>query len=246
MKRLLEPYLKLNYWQGDAASAANELISLVRGQGSAVHVVTLTAEMLLHATEHPAVSAAIIGSDFIVADTISVAGWLKLNGVPARRVTGIDLAEMTIRAAHKPSVALIGGANALVRSAAARTILNFGGTVVLSDNGPHISSYDSFDDAGLTSQLNSVRPEIILVAFGHGKQEWWIAQLKKKLEFAAIIIGVGGTLDVWGGQMTRAPQLMRTLGLEWLWRLIQEPRRIKRILTATIIFPYRAIRDGLL
>ncbi len=246
MKRLLKPFLNLSYWQGSARSAAHALHKQVQLQGSPVHVVTLTAEMLLHATENPAVSAAIMSSDFLVADATSVAIWLKLHGISASRVTGVDLAEMLIRTAEKPRVALIGGAHARVRVKSAETITQFGGDVVVSADGPRIMRYDMFDDAALLPVLEAARPEIILVAFGHGKQEWWIAEIKKKLHFPCIIIGVGGTLDVWGGHISRAPELMRLVGLEWLWRLVLQPRRIKRIINATVVFPYRAIRDSLL
>lgn len=246
MKRLFKPFLALAYWQGTTVSAARSLHAEAAKQGRPVHVVTLTTEMLLHATEHPAVQTAIESGDFFVADTVSLTVWLKLHGAGASRVTGIDLAEMLIKTAGNPRVALIGDADAAVREKAAQTITGFGGAVTISAAGPHITDYEHFDDAGLIAVLQTKKPDIIFVAFGHGKQEWWISKIKKLLNFPTIIIGVGGTVDVWGGQMIRAPRLMRAIGLEWLWRLILQPRRIKRILMATVVFPYRAIRESLL
>jgi N-acetylglucosaminyldiphosphoundecaprenol N-acetyl-beta-D-mannosaminyltransferase len=98
----------------------------------------------------------------------------------------------------------------------------------------------------LSRDLNEKQPQIILVAFGHGKQEWWISKIKKELNYPAIIVGVGGTLDVWGGELRRAPRVMRAMGLEWLWRLIQEPSRIRRIFDAVVVFPYRAFLENLI
>jgi len=81
------------------------------------------------------------------------------------------------------------------------------------------------------------KPDILFVAFGHGKQEWWIDTFQKELPGVNILMGVGGSFDMIAGKIARAPKVFRAIGMEWLWRLIKEPRRIKRIFTATIIFP---------
>jgi N-acetylglucosaminyldiphosphoundecaprenol N-acetyl-beta-D-mannosaminyltransferase len=90
--------------------------------------------------------------------------------------------------------------------------------------------------------INNTQPNLLLVAFGHGKQEKWIIDNLSKIPSVKVAIGVGGTLDFLAGNVSRAPQWMRTLKLEWLWRLCMEPRRIKRIWTATVTFPRMIIR----
>lgn len=246
MNPLLKPFLGKSYWSGEISSAAENLLQRANIEQKPVHVVTLTSEMALHAMSHPAVMTAILSSDFMVADTISLTAWLRFHKVAARRITGIDLAEILIRRAENPSVALIGGNNETVRGRAAEKVAMFGGHVTFSTDGPRITSYDGVLSGNLSHDLNEKQPQIILVAFGHGKQEWWISKIKKELNYPAILIGVGGTLDVWGGELRRAPRCMQTMGLEWLWRLILEPKRIRRIVDAVIVFPYRAFLENLI
>jgi N-acetylglucosaminyldiphosphoundecaprenol N-acetyl-beta-D-mannosaminyltransferase len=246
MNPLLKPFLGKPYWSGDISSAADNLLERAKIEQKPLHVVTLTSEMVLHATAHPAVMTAILSSDFIVADTISLTAWLRVHSVAARRITGIDLAEALIRRAGDPSVALIGGNSETIRDRAAEKIALFGGRVTFSADGPRITSYDGALSDNLSRDLSEKQPQIILVAFGHGKQEWWISKIKKELNYPAIIVGVGGTLDVWGGELRRAPRFMRAMGLEWLWRLIQEPSRIRRIFDAVVVFPYRAFLENLI
>lgn len=79
-------------------------------------------------------------------------------------------------------------------------------------------------------------PSILFVAFGHPKQETWIHDNLSRLPSVKIAMGVGGAFDFIAGIAKRAPRWMQTLGLEWLWRLIIEPRRIGRIWKATAHF----------
>jgi len=99
--------------------------------------------------------------------------------------------------------------------------------------------------------INEVKPDIIFVAFGHGKQEKWIwhalttqhplpkGEQERSDRVRALLMGVGGSFDFIAGKIKRAPKIFRTFGLEWLWRLLQEPRkRLPRIFNAIIKFPY--------
>jgi N-acetylglucosaminyldiphosphoundecaprenol N-acetyl-beta-D-mannosaminyltransferase len=82
-----------------------------------------------------------------------------------------------------------------------------------------------------------------LVAFGAPKQEIWLSEKGRKITSLKLGIGVGGTFDFWAGKIKRAPILWRKIGLEWLWRLIQEPQRWRRIFNAIVVFPYRVIQE---
>ena len=81
-------------------------------------------------------------------------------------------------------------------------------------------------------------PDILLVAFGHNKQEQWIVENVPNLPSVTIAMGVGGAFDFFGGKSKRAPKFLQAIGLEWLWRLVLEPKRIKRILKAVVVFPF--------
>ncbi len=81
-------------------------------------------------------------------------------------------------------------------------------------------------------------PDILFVAFGHIKQEKWIDRYAHALPSVKIAMGVGGAFDYISLRISRAPKWMRIIGLEWLYRLVKEPQRIRRILKAVIIFPF--------
>jgi N-acetylglucosaminyldiphosphoundecaprenol N-acetyl-beta-D-mannosaminyltransferase len=85
------------------------------------------------------------------------------------------------------------------------------------------------DHEKVVDQINKAQPDILLVAMGMGKQEKWIWEHKESL-LCPVCIGVGGSLDVIAGNLKRAPKWMQKLGLEWFFRLIQEPSRLGRII----------------
>lgn len=102
-----------------------------------------------------------------------------------------------------------------------------------------------FSDTTLVKKINESGAEILLVGFGAPKQEIWIYQHLDELSNLKVAIGIGGTFDFITGIIPRAPKIMRQLGLEWLFRLYKQPKRIKRIFNAALVFPYQIIKDRL-
>ncbi len=92
------------------------------------------------------------------------------------------------------------------------------------------------------TKINQTAPDILFVAFGMGKQEKWISENLSKMPSVKIAMGVGGAFDYISGHVKRAPCWMRKIGLEWVYRLIRQPRRIWRILNATLVFCYLVIK----
>ncbi|MBI3385132.1 WecB/TagA/CpsF family glycosyltransferase [Candidatus Gottesmanbacteria bacterium] len=92
--------------------------------------------------------------------------------------------------------------------------------------------------------------DLLFVALGAPKQEEFIHKVKSQKSKVKInckvAMGVGGAFDLINGRLKRAPRIWQELGIEWLWRLIQEPRRIQRIITATIIFPLLIFKSAIL
>lgn len=96
------------------------------------------------------------------------------------------------------------------------------------------------DDENIINKINQSQGNTLFVAFGAPKQEIWIQKYKNKLIHTKFFIGVGGTFDFVSGNIRRAPTWMQKLNIEWLYRLLQEPKkRVKRIWNAVIIFPYK-------
>ncbi len=102
--------------------------------------------------------------------------------------------------------------------------------------------YRSGDNENVITDIIQTQPDILFVGFGHSKQEKWIYENIKKIPGVKIAMGVGGSFDFISGKIRRAPKFLRKIGLEWLWRLIQQPSRIGRIHTALVKFPLAFIK----
>lgn len=100
------------------------------------------------------------------------------------------------------------------------------------------------EEPAVCAAIREAQPDVLLVAFGAPRQETWIRQRFDELN-AHVAIGVGGLFDFYSGNMNRAPVWMREVGIEWLYRLIQEPRRMfKRYLVGNLVFVMRVLRHG--
>ncbi len=105
------------------------------------------------------------------------------------------------------------------------------------------NEYITTKSSNLMRKIDNSGANIIFVAFGAPKQEYWISENLDKLKNIKLAIGVGGTFDFIAEYKKRAPIFFQKLGLEWLFRLIIEPKRWKRIFNAVIIFPIKVISE---
>lgn len=104
---------------------------------------------------------------------------------------------------------------------------------------------ENLDSAKCFKTINKAKPDLLLVALNFPRQEKWISANINKLPSVKLAIGVGGAFDFISGTKKRAPRALRALGLEWLYRLILEPRRLGRIWNATIVFPIKVLFTSL-
>lgn len=111
--------------------------------------------------------------------------------------------------------------------------------IVLTHLPSHQLTYDSGQNDELLQNIIFAAPDILFVAFGHGKQEKWIYENLPHLPSVKIAIGVGGAFDYISGEVKRAPVWMRQMGLEWVYRLAVQPQRIARIWKATVTFLWK-------
>lgn len=103
---------------------------------------------------------------------------------------------------------------------------------------------EDLDSTKCFKAINKAKPDLLLVALNFPRQEKWIAANLRKLPSVKLAIGIGGAFDFIAGTRKRAPRFLRALGLEWLYRLFQEPRRFRRIWNATIVFPIKVLLSG--
>ncbi len=208
-----------------------------RGGGQ---IVTLNAEMTMAARVDPELGAAIAAADLVIPDGAGVVWALGLQGYRVRRSPGIELArDLLVHGATMGwRVALVGASPAVMEQLTARLRQELPGlTFILTAHG-----YQSEQAwPGLEQQLVAARPDLVLVALGIPRQETWIQHLPARR--VGLWMGVGGSFDVWAGVKKRAPLWMGALQIEWLYRLIQEPSRWRRML-ALPQFAWAVLRQG--
>lgn len=98
------------------------------------------------------------------------------------------------------------------------------------------------DEKNSVIQANMFKPQIILATMGAPKQDLWLYENLSKMPSVRLAVGVGGAVDFLSGAIQRAPKIMRSLGIEWLWRLLRQPRRFKRIYRSIFVFYYNVLK----
>jgi len=169
------------------------------------------------------------------------------------RIAGIDFVKdiCNIASKEKKSIYLLGSTEQILKKTKERLKKNYPDLVIAGSSaepqikimGEELRYVNSMINEEVFQDINFTKPDILLVAFGHNKQEKWISEYLKMIPSVKVAMGVGGAFDYLSGSVKRAPKWMRSIGFEWLYRLICQPKRLGRILKATIVFVYFIIQD---
>ena len=190
------------------------------------YIVTANPEIVLHSRDDAAYAAAVNGADLVLADGVGDLYAARILGTPLpERVAGSDLTPRLLsRLAERGGSVFLYGARPGVAERAGEALRSAcpGLRIAGTENG-YIS-----DETALFTALDKEQPDLLLLGLGVPRQELWMAQNRQRTN--AVMIGVGGLLDVFAGDIPRAPEAWQKLGLEWLYRLLREPRRIKRMI----------------
>ena len=170
-------------------------------------------------------------------------GLKVLKGEIGETVPGVWLfSELVKEAALKDwKVLLLGGFGDTAEILSKQLKSKYSDLKIMADPGEQNLALSSGSEETLL-KISNFQPDLLFVAYGPGRQEKWIAKFKKDLS-CKVAIGVGGTFDELSGKVKPAPEIWEKAGLKWLWRLIQEPKRIGRIFNAVIIFPLLVFWD---
>ncbi len=190
------------------------------------YAVTPNPEFILSAKKDPQFRRTLAEADLVLADGIGVIYSAKILGRPLKgRVTGVGFAQdlMAWMAAHGKRLFLLGAKPGVAELAAANLKAAHPGLIVC---GTHDGYFQ--DDAPVVEAIRASAADVCFVCLGAPKQEFWMAQHGPDTG-ARLMVGLGGCLDVFAGVVERAPEGFQKLGLEWLYRLIKEPRRIRRM-----------------
>lgn len=162
---------------------------------------------------------------------------LKESPLP-ERVTGSDVVR-ELTAQHKELKYFLLGASQEVNEKLSKKLRDQGVQVVGNYSGTDTQEME----AVIRPMIDASEAQVLFVAFGAPRQERWIERNLKELKSVRVAMGIGGAFDFLAGKRKRAPKWMQRWGLEWLFRLIIEPRRVKRIFNATVVFPIRVYVD---
>ena len=207
---------------GEAEERADALLC----SGAGGYIVTANPEIVLRCREDAAYAAAVNGAKLVLADGVGDLCAARILGTPLPgRVAGADLVpRLLARLAERGGSVFLYGARPGVAERAGESLQSAcpGLRIAGTENG-YIS-----DETALLEALEREKPDLLLLGLGAPRQELWMARNRQKIN--AVMIGVGGLLDVFAGDIPRAPETWQRLGLEWLYRLLCEPRRFKRVI----------------
>lgn len=193
--------------------------SLQIGVVNAAKLVTMQRDAMLRED--------VASSDLVIADGAAVVWASRLLGRPLpERVTGIDLMMgMLARGAKRGHrFYCLGATEEVSATVAARMAEQFPGAVLA---GRHHGYFKAEEDAKLAEDIARAQPDVLLVAMSSPRKEKFIARWGATMN-VPVCHGVGGSFDVFAGKVQRAPVLWQKAGFEWLYRLLQEPRRMWR------------------
>lgn len=204
-------------------------------------IVTINPEMIAAANKNPDFANVLSEAELVVPDGVGVEIGLKILGYKVKRIPGIELGKALIVkfSEENKTVAMIGAKPEVVQAAVTN----------LKNEIPNLNivySHDGYfdNDDMILNEVTNACPDLILVALGSPKQEFFIASLKKRLPNSTMI-GLGGSFDVWAGMVQRAPKIYQKLGLEWLYRTLKEPKRFKRIFPTLPLFVLKVFKERL-
>jgi len=189
---------------------------------------------------------AVRSADIILPDGSGMAiASLLASDKKCNNLNGTDLAPYLAKAARDKgiSIFLLGARPGVAKKAGVELTKQYPGLKIA---GTHHGYFDISEEASVITAINETKPDIVLVAFGVPKQDVWLAQNAHRLS-ASITIGVGGLFDFLSNRIPRAPMLLRKTGLEWTYRLYQEPRRMwRRYILGNPTFIIRALLSAIM
>jgi len=200
-------------------------------------VYTPNPEMVMRARADAAFAAALGGGNMVVPDGVGVVLASRFNRVKLKeRVPGCDLARAVMARGGGLSVYLLGAKPGVCEAAKRNLEAAHPGARITGFHHGYFKD-GSAEERAIIKEIQALAPDLLLAGLGFPRQELWIAAHKRELP-VKVIMGIGGSLDVYAGAVKRAPAAFRKLGLEWLYRLIRQPSRFGRMLQLPLFMLY--------
>ena len=209
---------------GQAVETMDRLIQ----SGGTHQICPVNLDVWLNSLADPHLHRIMAGCTLVLPDGMPLVWASGLLGCPlAERVTGVDLVPRLAALSAKKGyrMFLLGGRPGVADRAAELLERNYPGVQIVGTYAPAEENLIRMDHAEILNRVHSVKPDILLVAFGNPKQEKWIWMHRKRLG-VPLAMGVGGSFDILVGDTQRAPRWIQQCGLEWAMRMVQEPARL--------------------
>jgi len=202
-------------------------------------IITINPEMIEYALKNPEFAEILKKADLSVPDGVGIKIGLKIKGVSTQRIAGIEFSHKLIEECEKNnfSIALVGAKPHILQKTAENLKKEFKNlNIVYTQDGYFNNVNDVYWGLG------EKNPQLVLVALGSPRQEVFINDYRK-YHPDTVMIGVGGSFDVWSGEVARAPKIYQKLGIEWVYRTMKEPWRLKRIFPTLPRFILRVLLE---
>ena len=209
-------------------SAIEKIADLVK-KGDGGYVCFSTVHMVMESYDNPDYGARVNAADLIVTDGMPLVWMQKLQGAKrASRVRANDLmiSLCEYAAENNLSVGFYGGKQTVINAIFERAKRELPALKIAYAFSPPFRPLTAEEDAQITVEINRAKPDVLFMGLGCPKQENWMAAHKDNVK--AVMLGVGASFDFYAGNVRESPEWMGNLGLEWLFRLTQEPKRLWR------------------
>jgi N-acetylglucosaminyldiphosphoundecaprenol N-acetyl-beta-D-mannosaminyltransferase len=228
------------------AQTVAAISDLIRA-GRPSHFVTANTHYVMLSDRDPALRAINNDAVFIVADGMPIV-WASRSGATPlpERVAGSDLIfELCAEAAANGyRLFLLGGGKGIAEEAGRKLTALYPGLQVVGAVCPPYGQWTPADDAELINRIRSARPDVLITALAMPKADYWLTANLEKLE-VPVVFNCGAAVDFAAGSVRRAPRLLRSMGLEWAYRLWLEPRRLIGRYTSNGWFVARMVANDL-
>lgn len=215
----------------------------IRDKKQIHHVVVNAGKIIAMQTDFE-LQKSVNKSDLINADGQAVVWASKFLGKPLKeRVAGIDLMENLVKLAHIKNykIFFLGAKEEVVKSVVDRYSKEFSPDIIA---GYRNGYFDRREERKIAEEISNSGANILFVAISSPTKEYFLCQNKETLHKVSFIMGVGGSFDVVSGKLKRAPVWMQNAGLEWFYRLVQEPKRLwKRYLVGNTKFIVMVLKE---
>lgn len=204
------------------------VLTMLKGK-TANKIFTPNAEIIMQANRNPELLNILNSAELVIPDGAGVILASRILKCRLKeKVSGIDLVKEILKNTKKKPVSffMLGGKPGIAEKASINILSDYPKAKIMGFRNGY---FEESEIPEIIKQINDSKAEILLVGLGAPKQEKWIHKYAGQLN-SKVIMGIGGAIDVFAGNAALAPEFMRKAGLEWLFRLIKEPGRYKRML----------------